>query len=268
VNTDLYLDGALDAGGVPSLRAFVAEVVRDVTGQTLPGELAALGSGADFVAFQDHLGLPTLSLEFDFPGSYGTYHSNHDTRRYFEKVADPGFRRGEVLARLLGATVTRLAGSPVLPLRYAHYASRIDAFLEAAQAWTPEASATPAAPDLAALRERAAAVRQEAEALERTLDAALDAGRVPPEAATLNDALARAEQALLDESEPPERRWYRHVVYGWNVYSLYDGQPLPGLAEAVRQADGERIRRETRRIAEALDRLRDRLRAARTMLAG
>ena len=80
--------------------------------QSFRPELAALGSGADFVAFQDHLGLPTLSVEFDFPGSYGTYHSNHDTRRYFERFADPGFRRGETLARVLGLTVMRLAEAP------------------------------------------------------------------------------------------------------------------------------------------------------------
>ena len=55
-------------------------------------ELAALGSGADFVAFQDFLGLPTLQMEFDFEGSYGPYHSNYDTRRYVERFTRSGIR--------------------------------------------------------------------------------------------------------------------------------------------------------------------------------
>ena len=60
---------------------------------------------------------------------------------------------------------------------------------------------------------------------------------------------------LLDESEPPEKRWYRHVIYGWNIYSLYEGQPLPGLAEAIRVGDQRRVDVETRRIETALARM-------------
>ena len=86
--------GRFDGGGTPSLRDFLIQVAKDVPAFTGQGsvydawrgiaaaevELAALGSGADFVAFQDFLGLPTLQMEFDFEGSYGTYHSNYDTR--------------------------------------------------------------------------------------------------------------------------------------------------------------------------------------------
>lgn len=289
VNTDLYLEGRLDAGGVPSLRDFMAEVMRDIpegagsdllaswrasewqrlpverrTGrpETFEPELAALGSGADFVAFQDHLGLPTLSLEFDFAGSYGTYHSNHDTRGYFERFADPGFRRGESLARLLGLTVTRLAEAPVLPYRYSRYAARIGEFLRAAESWTPEPGRASVRVDLTAEREQAAAIEREGLRLERALEATLADGRLPADARALNDTLTRAEQALLDESEPARERWYRHVVYGWNIYSLYDGQPLPGLAEAIRTGEAARVVREQQRIAEALARLRRQLAAA------
>ena len=73
--------------------------------------------------------------------------------------------------------------------------------------------------------------------------------------ATLNDALVRLEQRLLDESEPPAKRWYRHVIYGWNIYSLYEGQPLPGLAEAIRVGDAAAVTRETTRLEQALGRL-------------
>jgi transferrin receptor-like protein len=55
----------------------------------------------------------------------------------------------------------------------------------------------------------------------------------------VNDLLARLEQRLLDE----DQQWYRHVIYGWNIYSLYDGQPFPGLADAMRVRDAERAQR-------------------------
>ena len=62
------------------------------------------------------------------------------------------------------------------------------------------------------------------------------------------------EQQLLDESEPPATRWYRHVIYGWNIYSLYEGQPLPGLAESIRLGDASAVAREITRLEQALDR--------------
>ena len=75
-------------------------------------ELAALGSGADFVAFQDYLGLPTLSVQYDFDGSYGTYHSNYDSRYYVEHFSDPGFHVARTLAQVFGVAVMRLADAP------------------------------------------------------------------------------------------------------------------------------------------------------------
>ena len=84
INTDLSMRGRFDGGGTPSLRDFLVQVTRDVPHFDGKGsvydrwrdeqwarqpverrrrgqdgfevELAALGSGADFVAFQDFLG--------------------------------------------------------------------------------------------------------------------------------------------------------------------------------------------------------------------
>jgi hypothetical protein len=52
------------------------------------------------------------------------------------------------------------------------------------------------------------------------------------------------------------------VIYGWNIYSLYDGQPLPGLAEAIRLKDQARIAQETVRIENSLRRMPAELRQA------
>jgi N-acetylated-alpha-linked acidic dipeptidase len=131
INTDLYMRGRFDGGGTPSLRDFLVEVTRDVPSFTGKGtvydgwradawrgvpverkrgreagfevELAALGGGADFVAFQDHLGLPTLQMEFDFEGSYGAYHSNYDTRSYVGRADTARFgSRSDFHCRRLG----------------------------------------------------------------------------------------------------------------------------------------------------------------------
>jgi N-acetylated-alpha-linked acidic dipeptidase len=257
INSDMYTRGRLVAGGVPSLRDFVAEVASATSAGDIPADLSALGSGADFVAFQDYLGVPTLALEFLFEGGYGfgAYHSSYDSRYYMENVADPGFAQGVTLARVLGVAIMRFAAAPVLPFRYGHYAERIAAFLQESEAWKPDANRDPLAVSTAGLRALAVEAAHRARAIERTIDQELASGRVPSAAGDLNDALARLEQALLDVSQPANRRWYRHVIYGWNVYSMYDGQPLPGLAEAIRLGDAALLAQEQARIQRALERM-------------
>ena len=168
-------------------------------------------------------------MEFDFEGSYGTYHSNYDTRWYAERFSDPGFKAGSTLVQVLGLSVMRLANADVLPFRYSHYARKIEESLDTASGW---------------------AIDDDGKEI-----VALDLSRAKRVAAAIGKRAARLEQQLLDESEPPETRWYRHVIYGWNIYSLYEGQPLPGLAEAIRLRDAGRVQRETARIEAALQRM-------------
>ncbi len=284
VNIDMYMKGRFDPGGVPSLRAFVADVVKDVPAgnssvydqwqqaewtrlaasrrsgsvTAFEPDLKPLGSGADFVPFQDHLGVPTMAIEFigDNGYGYGTYHSNYDSRAYVERVADPGFTQGVLMSRVLGTMALRMSQAEMLPFRFSDYAAKLDDAITLAEGWAREA-ATPI--DVAALRVKATAVRDAAVALEAAIDERLrtgaPAGRSPP---AVNDRLARMEQLLADDDGAPESKWYRHVFYGWNIYSLYDGQPFPGLAEALRLRDQARVTREMAR-----DRARARSHAAR-----
>jgi N-acetylated-alpha-linked acidic dipeptidase len=277
--------GRFDGGGTPSLRDFLVEVAKDVPSFTGSGsvydgwradewrrlpaerrrkgdsgfevELAALGSGADFVAFQDHLGLPTLQMEFDFEGSYGPYHSNYDTRLYTERFSDPGFKVGRTLAQVLGLSVMRFADAPVLPFRYSHYGRKMIEFMDTASTWPLDDNGKALVTlDLSGARRLAVAFTEAASDLEGRIDRALQAGTLTARnARTLNRDLVRLEQELLDEREPAEQRWYRHVIYGWNIYSLYEGQPLPGLADAIRLRDQAKVSLEVARIEAALERL-------------
>lgn len=297
VNIDMYMKGRFDPGGVPSLRAFVADVVKGVPtangsvydgwrqsewdrrpeatrGAASPSGAAAsapdtfvpdlkpLGSGADFVPFQDHLGVPTLAIEFIGANGYGfgTYHTNYDSRAYVERVADPGFEQGVVMARVLGTMALRMSEAVVLPFRFSHYATQLQAAVQAAEGWAREAGVTL---DVSGMRARAEGVAAATAALESAIDRRLAADDLPATAlSSLNDRLARMEQQLADDDGAPESRWYRHVFYGWNIYSLYDGQPFPGLAEALRVRDAARVTGEAGRIERALDRMQGELEAA------
>jgi N-acetylated-alpha-linked acidic dipeptidase len=275
INTDLFMQGHFFGGGTPSLRDFMVQVTQDVPALSGKGtvydewraehngpkdvdvELAALGSGADFVAFQDYLGLPTLSVQYDFEGSYGAYHSNYDSRYYVEHFSDPGFHVARTLAQVFGVTVMRLADAAVLPYRYSHYAHKISDFLDDAGTWGAQNL------NLDKSKALAAEIATRSAALERRIDQNVESGHWPDASTgSLNDHLQHMEQDLLDESGSPSEHWYRHVIYGWNIYSLYDGQPLPGLAEAVRLKDPARVGQETARIENALRRMLAELREA------
>ncbi len=288
VNIDMYMKGRFDPGGVPSLSAFVADVAKDVPEgdttvfehwkaseaarqkvadtSTFTPDLEALGSGADFVPFQDHLAVPTMAIEFigDNGYGYGTYHTNYDSRAYVEQIADPGFTQGVLMAQVLGTMALRMSEAEVLPFHFSHYAAKLLDAVDAASGWSREAGV---AMDAAPLRSRAEAVRIAAVALEQDIGVALASGGVPAAArVALNDRLSRMEQTLADDDGAADTKWYRHVFYGWNIYSLYDGQPFPGLAEAFRLKDAARVAHERGRIERALDRMLAELDAARRLL--
>jgi N-acetylated-alpha-linked acidic dipeptidase len=278
INTDMYTNGRLDVGGVPSLRDLLIDVTKDLSegtstlydawrasSPTFEVELKSLGSGADFVPFQDYLGLPTLSIEFTGTGgyTYGAYHSNYDTRSYAARVADPGFARGAQLVRLLGTVALRLGESQVLPFRFSHYAAQLAQFIDKASKPGDTGEPPTVAVDLAPIEVAVKRIAASASALERRIDRGLSSNRLPsPVTRQLNDLLARLEQRLLDDSQPANERWYRHLIYGWDIYSSYDGQPFPHLAQSIRSNDLRRANQESARIATALGRLDEGLQEA------
>ncbi|MGH9324602.1 MAG: CocE/NonD family hydrolase, partial [Vicinamibacteria bacterium] len=247
INSDMYNGDRFAAGGTPSLRDFVRELAKDIPGIEAPEDLAALGSGADFVPFQDFVGLPTLSLELLFSGgwSFGAYHSNYDDRYWMMRHGDEDFRRGALLARILGTAAIRLAEAPLLPYRFSHYGAKLQEFARRAGEWSEGGRR------FESLLRLALEIQEKSQKLE--ID--LEKERVSANVDEINDRLMRLEQTLIDETEPPAERWYRHVVYGWNIYSLYSGQPFPGLAEAMTRGTEEGVRREVERLERALERL-------------
>jgi N-acetylated-alpha-linked acidic dipeptidase len=97
--------------------------------------LKAPGSGTDYTAFLDHLGIPAVDLEFAGEGDIGgMYHSAYDTWAFYTRFADPGFHYGPVLAKPAGRMVLRLSDSPVPPMRFGDLAGAVSRYLEGEKA--------------------------------------------------------------------------------------------------------------------------------------
>jgi N-acetylated-alpha-linked acidic dipeptidase len=253
------LDGAggtsFGAAGVPQIDDALIEATKAVTdprtGQSVydvwKGDddeeptIDRLGSGSDYTAFLDHVGVPSLEAGFTAPASSGTYHSAYDDTYNIERHLDPGYLGHAGSARITGVTALRMANADVLPFHYSDYARAVRSYVEAlqrVQAETPGAAEV----DLSILLEAADAWRVASERLEARADELLAEGdtesaRAAQAVRRINTALMRQERALITERGLPGRPWFRHQVYAPGRVTGYAVQYLPGIWDAVEQGD-------------------------------
>jgi N-acetylated-alpha-linked acidic dipeptidase len=204
-----------------------------------------LGSGSDYSAFQQHLGVP--STDISSTGPYGVYHSVFDNFAWFKKFGDPDFVYEQQMARVFGLEALRMADADVLPFDYEEYGKEIGAYLDAAQK-RAENKFGDHALDFGPVNAAA----------KRFLDAGakiLSREKNPrSDAARLNQALRAAERALLVKDGLPHRPWFRHAIYAPGEYTGYAAVVIPGVNEALDKGDAERARQQLVVLTVALER--------------
>lgn len=204
-----------------------------------------LGSGSDYTAFLQHLGVP--STDISSSGAYGVYHSAFDNFAWFKKFADPDFVYEQQMARVLGLEALRMADADVLPYDYEEYGKEIAVYLDAARKRSDDKFGARAL-DFSAVN--AAAHRFETAGAK-----ILVKQKSPPrDAAGLNRALLGAERGLLVAQGLPHRAWYRHAVYAPGEYTGYAAVVIPGVNEALDKGDSDRARQQLSVLAAALER--------------
>ena len=144
-------------------------------------ELAALGSGADFVAFQDLPGAADAADGVRLDGGTATARIIRTTTRDSSSSTSPipGFAAGRSWCRVLGSVALRLGESEVLPFRYSHYAQRLAQFVDGASAWAFDDDGRATVALTRGLSTPGRRVAAAASALERQIDEALASGRLP-----------------------------------------------------------------------------------------
>ncbi|HLV87551.1 MAG TPA: M28 family metallopeptidase [Candidatus Sulfotelmatobacter sp.] len=213
-----------------------------------------LGSGSDYSAFIQHLGVP--STDISSSGPYGVYHSAFDDFAWFKKFADPDFIYEQEMARVFGLEALRMADAEVLPYDYEEYGKEIEAYLDAAHKRSEDkfgAHAIDFGPVNAAAHRFVTAGAK-----------ILGKQKNPPaSAARLNQALRGAERALLLPDGLPHRPWFRHSIYAPGEYTGYAAVVIPGVNEALDKGDSEAERQQLAALTSALDRAAKTLEAAR-----
>ncbi len=258
--------------------------------------IGALGSGSDYSAFLQHLGVASINLGFGGEAEQGgIYHSLYDTFEHYVRFGDPKFQYGVALSQTAGRLVLREADAEVLPLAFTPFADTIGGYVDevkklAADMRTRteatnklvksgafEAAADPekisiAPPvedlppkiDFAALDTAEHRLKEAAHAYDEALAHA--AALPPARREALNAALQTIDQTLLDPEGLPGRPWYRNLAYAPGVLTGYGAKTLPGVREALEARRWSEAQAYVGRTARALTAYAERLDRATALI--
>jgi N-acetylated-alpha-linked acidic dipeptidase len=205
-----------------------------------------LGSGSDYTAFLQHLGVP--STDVSSSGPYGVYHSVFDNFAWFSKFGDPGFHYLQQMARIYGLELLRLSEADALPFDYEAYGKEIAVYVQKAQQKSARIlgkNAPDFSPALSAARRLTAAGAKVSKAQR-------DAGA--KDLPRLNRTLREAERAFLLPNGLPNRPWFRHAIFAPGEYTGYAAVVLPGVNEALDANDAGRTGTQLAALVEAINR--------------
>jgi N-acetylated-alpha-linked acidic dipeptidase len=234
--------------------------------------VGALGSGSDYTAFLDHIGIASMDMGLNGRGADGTYHSTYDNPAWFKKFIDPEFKYSVLAAQVTGVALLRLADAELLPFDYESYGRQILEYVneietEATKASPAEAKNVGFAGLKAAAEAFARAganIRERGDALLNRAGAAtsVPAGKTGSRAgdadrgmfADLNRRLMLAERDLVEPAGLPDRPWFRHTIYAPGLYTGYGVKTIPGVREAVDAGNFTRAAEQARIVIRALER--------------
>ena len=316
INTDGNDRGVLSMGGSHSLERFINGVARDIEDpetkmtvwqraqlsaiaeaksaddrkelrQRADLRIEALGSGTDFTAYLDHLGIATLNLAYGGEDEQGIYHSIYDDFYWYTHFSDRDFVYGRALAQTVGTSAMRLADAEVLPFDFVNFADTVETYtknLEKLLANKQEeirernqeldegmfrATFDPRRPTVAPVREEVpphlnfAPMQNAVESLTHSAkhyqqalsqeQAGLGDDAMTAKLGALNRALMESERRLTNADGLPRRPWYKHLLYAPGIYTGYEVKTVPGVREGIEQKRYAEAEQEIVRVAKALE---------------
>ncbi len=248
--------------------------------------IGPLGSGSDYTAFIDHLGIASLNIGFDGEDEGGVYHSVYDDFYWFTHFSDTDFVYGRALAQTAGTILMRFADADVLPYDFAGFADTMHRYVaevkkllsdkqeeardrnEAIDQHLYDAVSDPRHPllppprravppflNFAPLDNALARLDGSARRYSKAIRAfaSKKGGAGGERLAALNDRLVQIERRLTSPGGLPRRPWFKHLVYAPGFYTGYGAKTLPGIREGIETDRYEEAEREIGRAAQAIN---------------
>ena len=244
----------------------------------------AIGSGSDYTAFLDHLGIASLNLGYFGEGGYGVYHSIYDSFHWFTNFGDTDFVYSKALAQTAGTAMLRFASADILPYDFINFANTISNYLDELKELADkkrkeitetnlqidegvyEAIADPkdyslAAPkreeappffNFAPMENAVAGLKKNAEHYDKALTKLRDSRQPAPSG--LNSKLIQCERKLTLPEGLPNREWFKHQIYAPGLYTGYGAKTLPRVREAIEQKQWETVNQQIKIVAATIER--------------
>ncbi len=238
--------------------------------------LDALGSGSDYTAFIDHLGIASLNLGFGGESETGgVYHSAYDSFNHYTHFGDPGLVYGVALAQTAGRIVLRMSEADVLPLRAGDFSDTVAQYVDEMHKLAdnmrestetqhrlldeklytlaadptktyrlPERDAAVPVLNLAPLDNALLRLKKSAKACDDARTSAFkgDLKLSASQRAEVDGLWRSLEQTLVNPKGLPGREWFQHMIYAPGLKTGYAVKTLPGVREGIedrRWADAE-----------------------------
>ncbi len=243
--------------------------------------IGALGSGSDYTAFIDHLGIASVNLAYGGEDQVGgQYHSIYDDFYWYTHFEDTDFVYGRALAQTAGTMVMRMADADVIPFQYADFADTIHIYVGEVKkladgmraqikernteigdgvytaledpkkkSVTPAVEAVPPYLNFAPLDQASDDLTVAATEYEKAFSANASKGH-----GAVNQQLLQAERQLLDSGGLPNRDWFQNMIYAPGFYTGYGVKTLPAVREAIEQKEWSDVDKEIARTAAAIER--------------
>ncbi|HET9031974.1 MAG TPA: transferrin receptor-like dimerization domain-containing protein [Dokdonella sp.] len=254
-------------------------------GSDLP--IGGMGSGSDYSAFLQHVGIASLNIGYGGEDEQGgVYHSVYDSFDHYERFGDPGFVYGVALSQTAGRIVLRAANAEVLPMRFgdfaetvARYADEVHKLADSERERTnalaslldsgafklaadPSKVLLPPARednvpyiDFAPLDNALVRLDRSTKAYDGALEKAQAAGLdlSARQRSDLNGLLQGMEQTLLDAKGLPGRPWFKHFIYAPGMTTGYGVKTLPSVRESIEDRNWDLATQGVVRTAAVLD---------------
>ena len=249
--------------------------------------IGALGSGTDFTAFIDHIGVATLDMSYAGEDEEGIYHSIYDDFYWYTHFSDTDFVYGRALAQTVGTSVMRLADAQALPFDFTDFADTVGMYTKELQKLlsdkqdeirernqeieegmfkatfdprrptvVPAKEAIPPHLNFAPLQNALDSLTRSATHYQQSLSAIqpnLDHEKLASPLRVLNRELIETERKLTNVDGLPRRSWYKHLLYAPGVYSGYGVKTVPGVREGIEQKRYGEAELEIVRVSKALE---------------
>ena len=249
--------------------------------------IGALGSGSDYTAFLDHLGIASMNLGFGGEDGGGIYHSIYDDFYWYTHFSDTTFVYGRALAQTAGTAVMRLADADLLPFDFDDFTDTMRRYVTEVENLAkekhdqilernrqiddgvfaavtdpklhleaPKKETVPPLLNFAPLENGMEALQRTTELFDKALAQASENGGAALARVSLkavNDRLVTLERVFLLGDGLPNRPWFENQIYAPGFYTGYGVKTLPGVREALEQKQWTLAQEQIMRVGKVLE---------------